>query len=161
MFLLYIFFRPARPTVALHLWDITQRMSIVVYGHFGTACPSHLQGPFVLLACADWPLKMGQESCPETSAYNYQYKLHIIPEGRKPQIHCGGSFKFLMSAVLDVRKSQAYRNTFPRILIQIISCTNEIYCGFFLRSLTNNVANCTQCLANQSVCWCTHGLQIK
>jgi len=23
MFLLYIFFRPARPTVALHLWDIT------------------------------------------------------------------------------------------------------------------------------------------
>jgi hypothetical protein len=49
----------------------------------------------------DWLLKKGPISQPETSVTNYQPTLCNIPEGRRPQLHRGGSLishivKFLL-----------------------------------------------------------------
>jgi hypothetical protein len=62
-------------------WDVTQCRMVVTCPH-----PSLYN---CVLECSwhsswtAWSLKMGQKGCPETSVYNYQPTLRIIPEERR------------------------------------------------------------------------------
>ena len=58
-------------------WDVTQRLLVVVYRHFGTAYQSHLQ----------------QHSSPETSVRDYQRTLRNIAEDLRHQLNCSVSLE--------------------------------------------------------------------
>jgi len=73
------------------IWDMKRQIVVIIYRHFGKTYRSHFKRSGI--QDDSCPFKIGQISCPETSAKNYHYSLRNNPEERSSHLLRGGSLK--------------------------------------------------------------------